>query len=359
MVWFMGGTIVLVGAMMVAVPLLSRRTVPLGVSVPSGRLGDPAVGRAILGYQLTCIALTIVATLGVVVTIERHPGSIVAWLMVLIVGCGASFALWRRGIITAKAVGHWYDGQPVRISASGTADVPEVRAYWWLHIASFLIAAAATAVIVAQYDKLPDPYPTHWGIDGTPDAFAPKSLLVVGSVPLIGIGMACFMAVIAVVIARRREALLPDGDPDGARVASTIVRNKVLLTLGVSSLIMNATFGFLGVVPLLHVTPLILNVATVALLLASVLVPLAIVIGAARARARVGQGDAHGPESPDDDALWKWGMFYVNRDDPSVLVPKRAGVGYDLNFGRPAGMVFGVLAALLVVAGVVLPFVVA
>jgi uncharacterized membrane protein len=29
-------------------------------------------------------------------------------------------------------------------------------------------------------------------------------------------------------------------------------------------------------------------------------------------------------------------MFYVNPDDPAILVEKRFGIGYTLNFGRPA-----------------------
>ncbi|MEU6175772.1 DUF5808 domain-containing protein [Streptantibioticus parmotrematis] len=37
----------------------------------------------------------------------------------------------------------------------------------------------------------------------------------------------------------------------------------------------------------------------------------------------------------DDDRYWKLGQFYVNRDDPRVLVPKRLGFGRTLNFGRP------------------------
>jgi len=34
------------------------------------------------------------------------------------------------------------------------------------------------------------------------------------------------------------------------------------------------------------------------------------------------------------DKRWKWGMFYVNRDDPQIFVPKRYGIGYTLNFGN-------------------------
>ena len=34
------------------------------------------------------------------------------------------------------------------------------------------------------------------------------------------------------------------------------------------------------------------------------------------------------------DKHWKWGIFYVNPDDPAIIVPKRYGIGYTLNFGN-------------------------
>lgn len=41
---------------------------------------------------------------------------------------------------------------------------------------------------------------------------------------------------------------------------------------------------------------------------------------------------------------WKAGMYYVNREDPSIFVEKIEGVGYTLNFGHPAAwLLFAVL----------------
>ena len=34
------------------------------------------------------------------------------------------------------------------------------------------------------------------------------------------------------------------------------------------------------------------------------------------------------------DARWKLGMFYFNPRDPSIIVEKRFGVGWTINFGN-------------------------
>ena len=35
-----------------------------------------------------------------------------------------------------------------------------------------------------------------------------------------------------------------------------------------------------------------------------------------------------------DNVHWVWGLFYVDRDDPSIMVEKRFGIGYTFNYGN-------------------------
>src|SRR5690606_7946646 len=41
----------------------------------------------------------------------------------------------------------------------------------------------------------------------------------------------------------------------------------------------------------------------------------------------------------DDDSHWVGGLFYFNRNDPSIFVEKRFGVGWTINFGNPIGYI--------------------
>ena len=55
-------------------------------------------------------------------------------------------------------------------------------------------------------------------------------------------------------------------------------------------------------------------------------------------------------DEPDNtpDSAWKWGGFlYYNREDPALMVEKRIGLGYTLNFGNSASWVFIGLVTLL------------
>ena len=56
----------------------------------------------------------------------------------------------------------------------------------------------------------------------------------------------------------------------------------------------------------------------------------------------------------DDDKFWKWGMFYVNPNDPAIFVEKRFGVGTTVNFARWQAWAFVVGMIILPVAIVII-----
>ena len=58
-----------------------------------------------------------------------------------------------------------------------------------------------------------------------------------------------------------------------------------------------------------------------------------------------------------DNARWVWGLFYVDRDDPSIMVEKRFGIGYTLNYGNRTAILivatFLVLSFSLIALGLI------
>ncbi|MGO4474584.1 DUF5808 domain-containing protein [Arthrobacter sp. M-10] len=50
----------------------------------------------------------------------------------------------------------------------------------------------------------------------------------------------------------------------------------------------------------------------------------------------------------EDDKYWRSGLFYVNREDHALMVPRRFGLGWTLNFGNPrAAMILAGVVALI------------
>ena len=47
------------------------------------------------------------------------------------------------------------------------------------------------------------------------------------------------------------------------------------------------------------------------------------------------------------------GNFYYNKNDPSIFVEKRIGIGWDVNLGNPIGMIIMILPIILVLVAII------
>jgi len=131
--------------------------------------------------------------------------------------------------------------------------------------------------------------------------------------------------------------------PGSGAAAERWFRRRILLCLIASEYFL-ATLGAVGV---LHAPPVIMVLVNCAWAAA-----LAVCIGTlvlagqgGTRRASAPHGTVIGDRSPDH--CWKGGLLYVNRRDHALLVEKRMGIGYTLNFGTPwSWLLLGTLLAI-------------
>ncbi len=140
---------------------------------------------------------------------------------------------------------------------------------------------------------------------------------------------------------------------DAARPAASawaygaFARAQSILLVGLGTML-----SFMG--PLIALS--FMDVITMLQALLPVMIMIAIVLVAAIAVTMIyGQNGSRllrrmeAPESMlvDDDRYWKLGVFYGNRNDASLFVPERFGVGWTINLGRPAA--WGIIGGYLIV----------
>ena len=56
--------------------------------------------------------------------------------------------------------------------------------------------------------------------------------------------------------------------------------------------------------------------------------------GQGGSRLSMGTESINKSQTRNDDKFWKFGVFYTNKNDPSIFVEKRFGIGYTFNFGN-------------------------
>lgn len=60
----------------------------------------------------------------------------------------------------------------------------------------------------------------------------------------------------------------------------------------------------------------------------------------------------------DDDDCWKWGIIYYNKNNPSLFVEKRMGIGVTINAGNKIGLIIYIGIVILILGSILIPFIV-
>ena len=346
----------LFGVLFAAVVALRPPGLPLSVRVPQAHTDDEVVRTAIRRFRWSLVIVWVItATLTALLAFTGQP-PLATVLPVLLYSLLSVLALVlsRRTIIRAKREGDWFEGVPVRVSAQLTPPAPHHPPLVWPALA-VAVLAVATAVDVALYPSLPDPIPVHFDVAGHPDGWAAKSVWSVFGLLIIAAGVVVLLTALSVVAARYNARTQSDDTSDQAALRTRVQRN--MLTSLLSELAFVLALGISGIELLQRLAPGA-GWAIGACAIGMVVVVMAVVIVAVvRGRIQLQPANVRDPQNPrpdavDDDQHWKGGLFYVNPDDPALLVPRRFGLGWTLNLGRPAGIAL-TIALLVVIAGVV------
>ncbi|MDH6125025.1 DUF5808 domain-containing protein [Kitasatospora sp. GP82] len=328
-------------------PALTGPTLPFGVRVPASRSDAPVIAeqrRAYRWWVAGAGGALVILGLALSVTGLRSlagPLSVLAFASV----CVTAYVRARRAIRAAKQVEGWYQGlrQAVAVDTSLRTD-PEHFPWRWA-VPALLVLAVTTVAAVLRYPSMPDRLPTHYNRSGVADHLAAKSVGTAFAPVFAEVGNTAVILLVAWFAFRARA------DLDPARPTASAFQHRRFVVRITAAVLVLAACANLSV--LLAAWPIWHGDHTVvpAVLLAPVLAGLAIVVGVA---IRTGQNGSRIPVQDgqpvpgvahrDDDRYWRLGgLFYANRQDPAVLVSKRFGIGWTVNFANPRTLLLVVL----------------
>ncbi len=332
-------------------PSINSPTVPFGVRVPAQRANDPTVVRQTRLYRRRLLLGGIVAG-GVGVVIYALTGETLLLPLTVLLVLGAwygCFLLANHEIRAAKAAGDWYEGlhQGITVDTRLRTDPPR---FPWLWLLPGLIVTLATVAIgVILYPSMPETLAVHYGAKGLPNRLAAKSIGTAFSLVFVQIGVTALLVGIAAAIVFRSR---PDIDP--AHPAGSARWHRQYTSLGAKALLGLVAMIDLGMLgsSLLMWTATVTSWAPLVVvlpILAGVVVAIVVLAGNNRDRDK-GEEDT-GLTHRDDDKYWRGGLFYINREDHALWVPRRFGIGWTLNFGNPRTVMLlaGVVALIALV----------
>jgi uncharacterized membrane protein len=328
-----------------AVPFLVKRTVVFGVTIPERHIREPLLAAFKKRYAAAVLLLTLI---GLGAYCFWVLGSSPAEEQVVLVGTciqlgiiAVSLSLYfyfHARTVQAKKMNRWYDNlKQIKIADLSIRTRDEMLP-WHVFLLPILITAGIIGYTILKYDVLPDQIPTHWGINGEPDAFTAKT-------PVSAVSRPVFLLVMQIMILAIHSATKSSGVKlsatarQASRVRQLMLRKYTSWLLFLVSLAVTVLFSFFQL-NMIHP-----DLFDQSIMVASPMIFLAATLaGTVFYAFRVGRCDKVAVELADEsvadydeDAHWIGGILYFNRNDPSIFVEKRFGVGWTLNFGNPIG----------------------
>ncbi len=217
---------------------------------------------------------------------------------------------------------------------------------WLLQTLPFAILGAAALRIRLLWNQIPKRFAIHWNLHGTPDRWATKSFIGVYGVLLMGLaGCAILLAISSGMGAGFKKLRAAETGVSSAALNQPSMRWTFIEVEFFVALML----GWAAMLPLRanpQASPDIRWVVFLTLLF--VVLVILQMSRIQRRRKNLKNASMPNPSSPaaspqtrleidrQNPRYWKAGMFYVNRQDPSIFVAKLSGLGYTLNFGHPA-----------------------
>lgn len=347
----------------VMLPFIVKRTVVFGVTVPVEHIRDAHLLRfkkiyaavtAIL--SVAGIALFFIITGTMDLPEDRLIASGILLPFIIIFISMALYAYFHMRVVRYKRESQWFKGRrQIRVSELTSRSKDEMLP-WYFFLFPIVIGAGLIVFTMMNYQLFPDQLPTHWGPNGEPDAFTAKTRISVLTMPFVLLLMSTMFLAIH-ELTRNSGIKLSAGNIPASKVRQFRLRKYSSWFLFFISMATAMLFSFL------HIKTAYEDLLSGSLLLfAPLAFSVLVFLGAVLMAVKVGKADSdldrttiidEGGDTvnEDDDSHWIGGIFYFNREDPSFLVEKRFGVGWTVNFARPAGylLILAPIVAILLV----------
>ncbi|QTD41469.1 DUF1648 domain-containing protein [Sporosarcina sp. Te-1] len=348
--------------MQAATPFLLKQTVAFGVTIPEGNIDNKQVALYKRNYTATVLTIGILAIVAYlwVSSILTKEDLVLAGLALQFIVLGSSMILYfyfHLKLMALKKKEAWgKDLKQVTVTDLSMRSLDEMLPNY-LFALPMIITLGLLAYTAIHYPALPEKIPTHWGPSGQPDAFSDKSPFSVIAMLLILLIMQAMFGMIH-WSTKNAGIRLRAAKRQSTKIQQLSFRKYSSWLLFFVSILVTAMLGYfqmvtiheeLGNTAVLFILPIGFMILTLA---ATAFYSFKIGQGGSRIEVDLPEDAIEGLTDTDEDAHWKAGLFYVNRNDPSLFVEKRFGVGWSINFGQPLAyfIVFVPLVLILLIS---------
>lgn len=210
----------------------------------------------------------------------------------------------------------------------------------WLFLIPGFLTLFTIGITFLFFDKIPEKIPMHTDFAGNV-RFDDKSIGNLLMLPGVQIFMVALFIFINFIIKHSKQQVSIE-NPETSKQRNILYRRRWSLYIIITSILMTLLFAF---AQLTFIFPVLLPYTDIV----SISIIVIILIGTFVLSALTGQGGSRiklknelddTVVDQDNDQFWKLGQFYFNKNDPSIFIEKRFGIGWTNNWAHPISWIF-------------------
>ncbi|MEG0258666.1 MAG: DUF5808 domain-containing protein [Lysinibacillus sp.] len=329
------------------IPYIVRETIVFGVTVPEQNVCHPKLIAMKKRYTKVISILGIIIFLIMLVLLAIQQWSEIGEAIILM---SSIF-----GVMGISMLIYWLNHQEVmrlKVSEAWGVELKQVRVVdltarsrdemlpWPFFAAPISVTIMLIVVTFFQYNQMPHQIAVHWGPSGEADAWTNKTYFTAISLPLVMLMMQFMLW--GTVDSMKRSAIRVTANRKEESIESQLKTRKFaswFLMVAIYDLTMLlTTLQFSNIHPSIAKSPVLLPLFLIftAIIFGSVII---LVLKLRKWRLAYAENVKSEIMDVDEDRFWKGGLIYINRQDPSVFVEKRFGVGWTMNLANPRGYI--------------------
>ncbi|MBA4603718.1 DUF1648 domain-containing protein [Thermoactinomyces mirandus] len=335
----------------VFIPYWTRKTESFGVFIPEAVYDKPELKKLRSQYAWSMAMISAVTLAVFLATSAQSAGQaellsqLFAYLILAyIIVSFLIYLFFHRKMKKLKKHAGWTEKkQQMVIIDTGFRHKKLTYSNLWFMV-PFAIAIGTMLFLLNSYDQIPQTIPMQYDFSGEVTHYTEKSYRTVLIFPILQVYLTLLFLFINTIIAKAKQQVSAE-NPERSVRQNIIFRRRwsAFTILSGTAIVSIFLFTALSMVYPINPTLLMLIPVVVAIGIVFGAILLSLFTGQGGSRLKFSEGKNGETISRDDDQCWKLGQFYFNKNDPSVFVEKRFGIGWTNNWAHPLSWFFLIL----------------
>ncbi|AUN17408.1 hypothetical protein B2H91_02220 [Clostridium botulinum] len=354
-------------AFQIVTPKTTRKDIFLGVRIPEEESEKMEIKNIYKSFVLwnIIISLPVIFLLSFIVYKFNNIGLFVLFTFIYIFISFLIYIKFNNDVKKLKSNKNWFKNKKQVIAvdtefSSENANKSLISPLCFL--IPILIILITIFINIKAYPNLPNKVATHWDFNGNVNGYQNKSTFLIYQMPLMELFITSIFFLCYKIIGWSKKQISAV-NPEESKTRNKLFRRILSIYMTFSAIAMTI---FLSIINFQIMKVIDINdkymmyfslIFTLSIIIATILLGVKVGQGGSNLKLNYKNDNKNNFINKDDDDHWILGnTIYYNKEDPSLFIEKRVGIGWTINAGRPLGLIIYISLILIIIVSIIASF---